>query len=616
MCGIVGIASEEPVARTITEALKRLEYRGYDSAGVATLINGTIERRRVKGKLDGLVGSLNESPLPGETGIGHTRWATHGAPSAENAHPHSTGDVAIVHNGIIENYRALRDRLTDHGMRFETPTDSEVIAVLATYYYRDQGLAPPEVIERVLGDLQGAFSIAMIFKGHEGMVMGARVGSPLVVGFGEGETYLASDTIALTGLTNRVTYLEEGDRVILEGGTVTFHDHKGKRVSRAPQTLVLSSTLADKGNHRHFMAKEIYEQPEAVTHTLAQFIDYETNRIELPGDVPFDFASVSKLTMVACGTAYLAALVARDWFERLARIPVEVDIASEFRYREPIMPVQKEQKGQGGIALFISQSGETADTLAALRYCREQGQKTAAIINATNSSMARDADYIFPTLAGPEIGVASTKAFTCQLGVLAALAVAAARIRGTIDEEEERVMAEELVAIPHQIADCLTLSGVIEGHAHSLSAAYSVFYIGRGICWPLALEGALKLKETSYIHAEGYAAGELKHGPIALIDEHVPTVAIAPSTMLFEKTLSNMQEIHARGGRLFVLTDEKGAGVVADIADGIIKLPEAGLLAMPILYTIPIQLLAYHAAVARGTDVDQPRNLAKSVTVE
>jgi len=606
MCGIVGILGNEAVAPLLVDALKRLEYRGYDSAGVATVENGTLDRRRAKGKLRNLEMRLNESPLAGRTGIGHTRWATHGAPSERNAHPHTAGDVSVVHNGIIENFRELREELSGNGSDFATETDTEVIAHLIAHEM-ERGASPAQAVADTLGRLEGAFALAIIFAGKDNLMIGARQGSPLAVGFGEGEMYLGSDAIALAPFTNRIVYLDDGDWTVLTRDGVDIFDAEGRQVERQEIKSQATAYVVDKGNHRHFMAKEIYEQPDVIGHTLAHYLDFNAGRVKFP-DLGVDLAEVPRITISACGTAYLAGVVAKYWLEQLARIPVEVDIASEFRYREaPLVP--------GGLSLFISQSGETADTLATLRYCKEGEQRIASIVNVNESTIARESDVILPTLAGPEIGVASTKAFTCQLCVLAALAVMAGRARGHIDAAKEAELVDALSQVPRHISTILRDDEPYEKISHELSKARDVLYLGRGINFPLAMEGALKLKEISYIHAEGYAAGELKHGPIALIDEDVPVIVVAPDDGLFEKTVSNMQEVAARGGRIVLLTDAEEADIGCETMASV-HLPKAHQFVNPLLYAVPVQLLAYHTAVFMGTDVDQPRNLAKSVTVE
>jgi len=607
MCGIVGVVGTREAAPLIVEALKRLEYRGYDSAGVAMLRDGTLERRRVTGKLKGLEASLAAEPLAGQLGIGHTRWATHGAPNETNAHPHATSRVAIVHNGIIENFRTLRSALEAEGHVFTSQTDSETIAHLVTAHLGN-GLAPLAAAQAAIAQLEGAFAIAMIFLGENDLLIGARRGSPLALGYGEGEMYLASDAIALAPLTGRVAYLEEGDVAVLHRASVQVYDAEGHAVTRDIRVAGVSATMLDKGEHRHFMAKEIYEQPEVIGHTLAAYVDPLSESIRLPA-LPFDLASLTHLTIVGCGTAYYAGLAGKYWLEQTARLPVAADIASEFRYRDPVLP-------KGGLAVFVSQSGETADTLAALRHCRAQGQHIAAIVNVPHSSIAREADVVLATHAGPEIGVASTKAFTCQLTVLAALAIAIGRARGTVSPNEEKTHVAHLTSVPRLISQALAQAHHIETLAHDMARTRDVLYLGRGLAFPLALEGALKLKEISYIHAEGYAAGELKHGPIALIDEDVPVVVIAPSGDLFDKTVSNMHEVMARGGRVLMISDAAGIAHGGSEAWATIEVPAADPFLVPLIYAIPIQLLAYHTAVFKGTDVDQPRNLAKSVTVE
>jgi len=607
MCGIIGIIGKAPVADRLVEALKRLEYRGYDSAGLATLNDGALHRRRAEGKLKNLEDLLERDPLTGTTGIGHTRWATHGRPSEANAHPHANEHVAVVHNGIIENFKALRESLTAKGHRFETDTDTEVIAHLVSDELARTG-SPRAAVEASLEQLHGAFALGLLFAGKDWPIYAARRGSPLVVGYGDGEAYLGSDAIALAGLSDRICYLEDGDWAEITSDDVRIFDQAGRPANRPIQTVSVSSALVDKGNYRHFMLKEIHEQPTVVGQTLGSYLDPLSERVVLE-DAPCDFAAIDKVTLVACGTSYYAAMIARYWFERLARLPVEVDIASEFRYRDPILP-------ERGLALFISQSGETADTLAALRLCKEKGQATAAIVNVTQSTMAREADGIFPIHAGPEIGVASTKAFTCQLAALAALAVAAGAARGQLDSKEEAELVRALNELPSKMAGMLHHDEQIKAIAAELADARDVLYLGRGQDYPLALEGALKLKEISYIHAEGYAAGEMKHGPIALIDQTVPVIVIAPGGPLAHKTASNMEEVIARGGRVILLTGEAEAADPSSGAAHVIAVPETNPLTAPMLYALPVQLLAYHTAVMKGTDVDQPRNLAKSVTVE
>src|ERR1700722_1799620 len=608
MCGIIGIIGREPVAPLLVDALKRLEYRGYDSAGVATLEHGVLTRRRAEGKLRNLEQKLARDPLEGSTGIGHTRWATHGRPNENNAHPHATDRLAVVHNGIIENFSELRRELEAKGAKFATETDSEVIAHLVTDEMK-QGRSPVEAVDASLPRLKGVFALAFLFSGEEDLLIGARKGSPLAIGYGDGEMYLGSDAIALAPFTSEISYLEDGDFVVLTRGGAAIKDVTGKVVTRPVIRSAASAFVVDKGNHRHFMAKEIHEQPEGVGHTLAHYVDFATNRIKLPGKLPFDFGTIDRISISACGTAYYAGLIGKYWFERFARLPVEIDIASEFRYREaPFKP--------GNLALFVSQSGETADTLATLRYAREQKQHVVSIVNVATSTIARESDAVMPTLAGPEIGVASTKAFTCQLTVLACLAIAAGRARGVIDADEEVELVKALTGIPRHMADALALEPEIEKLARDLAKCRDVLYLGRGTSYPLALEGALKLKEISYIHAEGYAAGELKHGPIALIDETMPVVVIAPYDRVFDKTVSNMQEVAARGGRVILIPDPKGAREATVNSMVTLTVPEMPSTVTPLVYAIPVQLIAYHTAVIMGTDVDQPRNLAKSVTVE
>lgn len=607
MCGIVGIIGKGEVAPVIVESLRRLEYRGYDSAGVATLTNGQIERRRVTGKLSELAAKLDTEPLAGTIGIGHTRWATHGAPTVTNAHPHATDRVAVVHNGIIENFRELRSDIEAAGITLETQTDSEVVAHLVTQNL-DEGLSPKDAVRKMLARLEGAFALAILFKGEEDLLIGARNGPPLAVGYGDGEMYLGSDAFALALVTNKVAYLEDGDWAVITRNSAEILGADGNPVKRPVQTVPVSAALVDKGNHRHFMAKEMHEQPEVVGHVLGAYVDHYAQKVSLD-DLPFDLAKVSRITIIACGTAHYAGLVAKYWFEQLARVGVDVDIASEFRYREAAME-------EGGLSIFISQSGETADTLAALRYCKAQGQHVASIVNVLESTIARESDHVFPTLAGPEIGVASTKAFTCQLMVLAVLAIATGVARGKIGEAEEAHLLRELSSMPRHLAEALRLEDEIEALAKELSGAEDVLYLGRGLSYPLALEGALKLKEISYIHAEGYPAGELKHGPIALVDETLPVIVIAPYDALFSKTVSNMQEVMARGGRIVLISDREGVRHAGEQVTTSLTMPDADPFVTPILYAVPLQLLAYYAAVHRGTDVDQPRNLAKSVTVE
>ena len=609
MCGIIGIAGTREVAPLILDALRRLEYRGYDSAGVATLHDGTLERRRSPGKLQQLAKLLDAQPLPGFTGIGHTRWATHGPATERNAHPHASARVALVHTGIIENFRELKAELIAAGHSFESQTDTEVAVHLVTHYL-DQGMTPEKAARAAVSRLTGAFALAMIFRGEESLLIGARRGSPLAVGYGEKEAYLGSDAFALAPFTNRVAYLEDGDIAVARGAEIKIYDTEGKATTRTIHLIAPSAAIVDKGNQRHFMAKEIHEQPEVVGHTIARYLDPARSCVSLPTpDGASVFAQAPRLTISACGTAFYAGLIGKYWFERLARLPVECDIASELRYRDPVYP-------EGGVCLYVSQSGETADTLAAMRDARQAGQRTAAIVNVPSSSIARDADLVWPTYAGPEIGVASTKAFTCQLSVLAALAIAAARARGTMDAAEEARLCNLLLEVPRHMVSFLQQEPKIEALAHELAKAQDVLYLGRGVHYPLALEGALKLKEISYIHAEGYAAGEMKHGPIALIDENMPVIVIAPFDALFEKTVSNMHEVMARGGRVVLISDKRGIDLAGDNCWQHITVPEVDPFIAPLICALPIQLLAYHTAVSKGTDVDQPRNLAKSVTVE
>jgi len=607
MCGIVGILGKGAVAEQLVDALKRLEYRGYDSAGVATVENGRLGRRRAEGKLRNLETVLKANPLFGDTGIGHTRWATHGKPVESNAHPHMTAKAAVVHNGIIENFRALKQELVAAGAQFTSDTDTEVIAHLVTREL-NAGNDPVQAVYATLSRLEGAFALAMIFAGYDDLLIVARRGSPLAIGYGNGEMFVGSDAIALAPFTDSIAYLEDGDWAVLTRKGVAVRDRNGQAVERLVTRSQATPFIVDKGNHRHFMAKEIHEQPEVIGHTLAAYVDLATNRVDIPA-LPFDFADLRRLSISACGTAFYAGLVAKYWFERWAKLPVDVDIASEFRYRETPLD-------HGGAALFVSQSGETADTLATLRYCRGQGQYIASVVNVRESSIARESDAVLPTLAGPEIGVASTKAFTCQLAVLACLAIAAGKARGVIDPSLEIELVQALAEVPRHMSTVLRDEEPYETLAHSLFKARDVLYLGRGPSFPIALEGALKLKEISYIHAEGYAAGEMKHGPIALIDDLVPVIVIAPSGPLFEKTVSNMQEVRARGGKIILISDARGLADAGEGCMATIEMPEVHPLIAPLVYAVPVQLLAYHVAVAKGTDVDQPRNLAKSVTVE
>ena len=607
MCGIIGIVGNEDVADRLVDGLKRLEYRGYDSAGVATVFDGAIERRRAEGKLANLVKELAAEPLPGQIGIAHTRWATHGAPTTSNAHPHATHEVALVHNGIIENFKPLRDELIARGRHFDSETDTEVVAHLVSELI-EQGKSPKDAVAQVLPRLHGAFALAILFRQYPDLLVGARLGSPLVVGYGEGETYLGSDALALAPLTQRIAYLDEGDWVIVTRDGAQIFDRANNPVERPVTISGVSGAMIDKGNHRHFMQKEIYEQPVVVAQTLKSYLQRMDDRVSLP--VPdFDLSEIRRVTIVACGTSYYAGMVAKYWFEQFARVPVDLDVASEFRYRDPVME-------EGGLMIVISQSGETADTLAALRHARSEGQKIAAVVNVPTSSMAREADLLLPTHAGPEIGVASTKAFTCQLAVLAAFAANLARAKGRLDDKAEKEIVRHLAEAPAAINGALAYDESIEAMAHLVAPARDVLYLGRGPDYPLALEGALKLKEISYIHAEGYAAGEMKHGPIALIDDAVPVIVIAPSGPLFEKTVSNMQEVQARGGKVILISDYDGVQAAGEGCMATITMPKVHPLIAPMVYAVPVQLLAYHVAVLKGTDVDQPRNLAKSVTVE
>jgi glucosamine--fructose-6-phosphate aminotransferase (isomerizing) len=608
MCGIVGILGRGPVAEQLVDSLKRLEYRGYDSAGVATLEGDHLDRRRAEGKLKNLEAKLRASPLSGHTGIGHTRWATHGKPNENNAHPHATARVAVVHNGIIENFRELRQQLEKNGAVFKTETDTEIVLHLVDGYLAS-GINPVEAVKASLSQLRGAFALGFIFAGDEDLMIGARNGPPLAIGHGDGEMYLGSDAIALGPFTDTISYLEDGDWVVLTRNGATIYDKNNAIVHRDSLKHSAATALVDKANYRHFMAKEIHEQPEVVGHTLARYVDMATERVVLPLQLPFDFKDIRRILIVACGTASYAGYVAKYWFERLGRLPAEVDVASEFRYREA--PLR-----EGDLAIFISQSGETADTLAALRYAKAHGVHTLSVVNVPTSTIARESETMLPTLAGPEIGVASTKAFTCQLMVLAAIAIAAGRARGELSDADEAKLVHGLVEIPRLMAAALAAEPQIEKLARDIAKSRDVLYLGRGTSYPLALEGALKLKEISYIHAEGYAAGELKHGPIALIDENMPVVVIAPFDRVFEKTVSNMQEVAARGGNIILMTDAKGAAEATIDSLVTIVLPDMAATFTPMVYAIPVQLLAYHTAVVMGTDVDQPRNLAKSVTVE
>lgn len=606
MCGIIGVLGNHEASPILVEALKRLEYRGYDSAGIATINGGKLDRRRAVGKLVNLSDLLVHDPLPGKAGIGHTRWATHGAPSTDNAHPHRAGPVAVVHNGIIENYRELRAELAEAGVHFRTETDTETVALL-TQHHMAQGMSPVDAAFATIDRLDGAFALAFIFEGEDDLMIGARRGSPLAVGHGDGEMYLGSDAIALAPLTDRITYLEEGDRAIVRRAGVEIRDAKGRLVNRPVRAIAMDRARVDKDGYKHFMAKEIAEQPRVLGAALDHYLTPE-NAIDL-ATTALDFSQFDRVVMVACGTAHYACHVAKYWFEQIARMPVEIDVASEFRYREP--PI-----GPRTLALFVSQSGETADTLAALRYCRDRADRIVSVVNVPESSIARESDLALPILAGVEIGVASTKAFSCQLVVLLILALKAAAERGEMDPAALKAQVAQLRSIPGLVSNALDTSDVIRKAARGLAEARDVLFLGRGLMYPLALEGALKLKEISYIHAEAYASGELKHGPIALIDKHVPVVVMAPRDGLFDKTVSNMQEVMARKGKVILISDAEGLSEASDGTSASIRMPDAPDLLTPILYAVPAQLLAYHTAVAKGTDVDQPRNLAKSVTVE
>ncbi|WP_284947398.1 glutamine--fructose-6-phosphate transaminase (isomerizing) [Acidisoma cladoniae] len=609
MCGIVGILGARPAAPLILEALGRLEYRGYDSAGIATLHEGDIERRRAEGKLGNLTAVLARRPLPGTTGIGHTRWATHGAPTEGNAHPHGTSRVSVVHNGIIENHAALRAELEAEGQEFQTETDTESVAQLLDLYLK-RGMAPEDAAGQALRRLEGAYALALIFAGYPDLMIGARHGAPLAVGFGEDEMFLGSDALALAPLTRQIAYLEDGDWAVITRDGARFMNRAGQTVDRAIRETRLTGAAIGRGAYRHFMEKELHEHPVVIGDVLSRMIDPATRSVVLP-DFPFDLAAIPRVTISACGSAYYAGLVGRVWLESLARMPTDGDVASEFRYRAPPLPA-------GGLGLLVSQSGETADTMAALRYMQDEGQHVLSIVNVPESSMARESDAVLETLAGPEIGVASTKAFTAQLTVLACFALAAGRARGTLDAAREAALTQALMEVPGHAAEVLegAAAEAIGRIAERIAEARDVLYLGRGSCFPIALEGALKLKEISYIHAEGYAAGEMKHGPIALIDRHVPVVAIAPSGPLFEKTASNLQEAAARGGQVIVFSDAAGAAKLQGIAAATVVLPACDPFVAPILYAVAVQMLAYRVALLKGTDVDQPRNLAKSVTVE
>ncbi|UZD91859.1 glutamine--fructose-6-phosphate transaminase (isomerizing) [Cognatishimia activa] len=607
MCGIVGVLGSHEASPLLVEALKRLEYRGYDSAGIATVHEGKLGRRRAVGKLVNLSDTLVHNPLPGKSGIGHTRWATHGAPSVDNAHPHQAGPVAVVHNGIIENFRELREELAAAGIKFVTETDTETVALL-TQMYLEQGQDPVTAARTTLSRLDGAFALAFLFDGEEDLIVAARKGSPLAIGHGDGEMFVGSDAIALAPMTDEITYLEEGDSAVLTRTSLEIRNESGEIANREKRKIQIDTARVDKAGHKHFMSKEIAEQPTVIGEAVRHYLSTDGSGIQLPGE-ELDFTKIDRLTMVACGTAFYACLTAKYWFEQLAGIPVEVDIASEFRYREP--PISK-----GTVALFVSQSGETADTLAALRYCEGKADKILSVVNVPESSIARESDVAFPILAGTEIGVASTKAFTCQLTVLLMLALKAAQDRGAMTEEEVSNLLIKLRALPGTLNETLDCEAPLAEAARKLAEARDILFLGRGLMYPLALEGALKLKEISYIHAEAYASGELKHGPIALIDKHVPVVVLAPKDNLFDKSISNMQEVMARNGKVLLITDKAGAAEGSEGAWQTVLLPEIDPVLSPILYALPAQLLAYHTAVAKGTDVDQPRNLAKSVTVE
>jgi glucosamine--fructose-6-phosphate aminotransferase (isomerizing) len=607
MCGIVGVLGQHQAAPILVEALKRLEYRGYDSAGIATVNNGTLERRRAVGKLVNLSDLLVHKPLAGKSGIGHTRWATHGVPSTKNAHPHQAGSVAVVHNGIIENFKELREELAQLDLPYKTDTDTETVALLAQYHL-SQGDSPRLAAQKTVANLEGAFALAFLFDGEEDLMIAARKGSPLAIGYGDGEMYVGSDAIALAPLTDRITYLYEGDFTVLTRNSVEITDNNGALVNREIRTIEIDSARVDKAGFKHFMAKEIAEQPSVLKNTLQNYITADGTNIELPTN-NINLASIDRLTMVACGTAFYAALTAKYWFEKIARVPVEVDVASEFRYREP--PV-----GPGTSALFVSQSGETADTLAALRYMASQNATIISVVNVPESTIARESDLVLPLHAGVEIGVASTKAFTAQLTVLAILAVKIAHAKGMITEAEYHAYITDLNRVPGLVSQALGIDTAVQKVARKLAVAQDVIFLGRGAMYPIAMEGALKLKEISYIHAEGYPSGELKHGPIALIDKKVPVVVLAPMDPLFEKSVSNMQEVMARSGKVLLLSCQQGQNAASEGTWSTLTMPAAPELLAPILYAIPAQLLAYHTAVAKGTDADQPRNLAKSVTVE
>ena len=607
MCGIIGIVGSDPVADRLVEGLRRMEYRGYDSAGLCTISDGELVRRRASGKLANLVEVLGAEPAAGTVGIAHTRWATHGAPTTSNAHPHMTDELALVHNGIIENYKSLRDELKGENRTYKSETDTEIVAHLISVRI-ENGLTPQEAVAEVLPKLRGAFSLAITFRRFPDILIGARLGSPLVVGYGDGEMYLGSDALALAHLTQQISYLEEGDWAVISQEGAEIFDAENNPVERETRHSGASAAAVEKGNFHHFMQKEIFEQPTAVAQTLTSYLRRSDNSVALP-QFDFDLSAIKRLTIVACGTSYYAGLVAKYWFEHFAKLPVDVDVASEFRYRDPVLE-------DGGLALFISQSGETADTLAALGHCKQAGQTIGVVVNVPTSTMAREADLLLPTHAGPEIGVASTKAFTCQLAVLAALAAHMAVVKGRISREEEKEVVQHLLEVPASLNAALDHDEDIAAMAHLIAPARDVLYLGRGQDFPLAMEGALKLKEISYIHAEGYASGEMKHGPIALIDEKVPVIVIAPSGPLFEKTVSNMEEVRARGGKIVLISDAEGLAEAGEGCMATIEMPKVHPLIAPMVYAIPVQLLAYHVACVKGTNIDQPRNLAKSVTVE
>jgi len=607
MCGIIGIVGQTNVSQRLVDGLRRMEYRGYDSSGICTVSGNELIRRRAQGKLINLVEVLDDSDAPGTTGIAHTRWATHGAPTTANAHPHATSEVALVHNGIIENFRQLRESLIARGRIFESQTDSEVVAHMVSEQV-EAGVSPQQAVQNILPQLRGAFALAIVFRGQDDLLIGARLGSPLVVGYGDGETYLGSDALALAPLTQQISYLEEGDLVVVTRQGAQIFDSENQKVEREITTSGATAAAIEKGNYQHYMQKEIFEQPTVVGETLSSYIRQADGCVALP-QFDFDISAIKRITIVACGTSYYAGMVAKYWFEQFARVPVDIDVASEFRYRAPVLE-------DGGLSLFISQSGETADTLAALRHCKAAGQTIAVVVNVPTSSMAREADLLLPTHAGPEIGVASTKAFTCQLAVLAALAAHLAVKKGRMDRAEEQEVVKHLLEAPACLNAALSHNDDIAAIAPLIAPARDVLYLGRGPDYPLALEGALKLKEISYIHAEGYASGEMKHGPIALIDQAVPVIVLAPSGPLFEKTVSNMEEVRARGGQIVLISDGEGLAQAGEGCLATIEMPRVHPLIAPLVYAVPVQLLAYHTACVKGTDVDQPRNLAKSVTVE